>query len=83
MTEQRGEHIGSSFDDFLEEEGIKTEVEAAALKRVIAWQLNILGTLEKISRATKEHDEGKGILVDEFFHGFEKKHGLRRNSAKR
>lgn len=40
MTEQQGKHIGSSFDDFLEEEGIKAEVEAVALKRVIAWQLS-------------------------------------------
>jgi len=40
MTEQHGNHIGSSFDDFLEEEGIKAEVEAVALKRVIAWQLS-------------------------------------------
>jgi hypothetical protein len=40
-------------------------------------------TLEKIARAVKEHDEGKGVLVDEFFHGFEKRHGLKRDSAKR
>jgi antitoxin HicB len=40
MTEQHEKHIGSSFDDFLEEEGIKAEVEAVALKRVIAWQLS-------------------------------------------
>ena len=33
-------HIGSSFDDFLEEEGIRAEAEAAALKRVIAWQIS-------------------------------------------
>jgi antitoxin HicB len=32
-------HIGSSLDDLLEEEGILTEVNAIALKRVIAWQL--------------------------------------------
>jgi antitoxin HicB len=32
-------HIGSSFDDFLEEEGILTETTAVAIKRVIAWQL--------------------------------------------
>jgi antitoxin HicB len=32
-------HNGSSFDDFLEEEGILEEVEAVAIKRVIAWQL--------------------------------------------
>jgi antitoxin HicB len=33
-------HIGSDFDEFLEEEGIHEEVTAAALKRVIAWQLD-------------------------------------------
>jgi hypothetical protein len=32
-------HSGSSFDDFLEEEGIYDEVVSAAAKRVIAWQL--------------------------------------------
>ncbi len=31
--------IGSSFDDFLEEEGIREEVEGAAQKRVLAWQI--------------------------------------------
>jgi antitoxin HicB len=31
-------HSGSSFDDFLEEEGIRDEVESAAIKRVLAWQ---------------------------------------------
>ena len=33
------EHTGSSFDSFLEEEGIREEVEAVAVKRVISWQL--------------------------------------------
>lgn len=32
-------HIGSNFDDFLREEGILAEVEAAALKRVLAFQI--------------------------------------------
>ena len=32
-------HVGSSFDDFLEEEGILAEVSALALKRVLAWQI--------------------------------------------
>lgn len=32
-------HIGSNFDDFLAEEGILAEVETAALKRVLAFQL--------------------------------------------
>ena len=42
--------------------------------------VDLLGTLEKIARAAKEHDEGKGIPVDAFFSGFEKKHGLKRDA---
>jgi antitoxin HicB len=34
--------IGSSFDDFLREEGIYEEVTARAIKRVIARQLGVL-----------------------------------------
>ena len=32
--------LGSSFDSFLEDEGLLEEVSAAAMKRVIAWQLS-------------------------------------------
>lgn len=32
-------HRGSSFDDFLKEEGIYEEVTATAMKRVLAWQI--------------------------------------------
>jgi DNA-binding Xre family transcriptional regulator len=32
-------HIGSAFDDFLEQEGILNEVTEVALKRVLAWQV--------------------------------------------
>lgn len=32
-------HVGSSFDDLLEEEGIAAEVNATAVKRVLAWQI--------------------------------------------
>lgn len=32
-------HIGSTFDDFLEEEGIQEQSTVMALKRVIAWQI--------------------------------------------
>jgi len=35
----RTDHSGSSFDSFLEKEGIREEVEAVAIKRVLAWQL--------------------------------------------
>lgn len=33
------EHIGSSFSDFLDEEGIREEVEVHAIKQVLAWQI--------------------------------------------
>ncbi len=38
-------HVGSSLDDFLEADGILAEVNAIALKRVLAWQ--ILQEMEK------------------------------------
>jgi len=38
-TRKRLDHSGSTFDSFLEEEGIREEVEAVAIKRVLAWQL--------------------------------------------
>jgi len=33
------DHSGSSFASFLDEEGIRDEVESIAVKRVLAWQL--------------------------------------------
>lgn len=33
------DHSGLSFDSFLEQEGIREEAEAVAIKRVLAWQL--------------------------------------------
>jgi len=44
------DHSGSSFDSFLEEDGILDEVEAAAIKRVIAWQLEAAMKAGKISK---------------------------------
>jgi antitoxin HicB len=35
----RVNHSGSTFDSFLDKEGIREEVEAVAIKRVLAWQL--------------------------------------------
>lgn len=34
-----GKHIGSNFDDFLEEEGLLAEAQAVAIARVFAWEL--------------------------------------------
>jgi antitoxin HicB len=39
MKRQTKSRIGSSFDDFLKDEGVYNEVETVAVKRVIAWQL--------------------------------------------
>ena len=33
-------HIGSGFDDFLEEEGLLVQAESVAIKRVIAYQIS-------------------------------------------
>ena len=36
---KKNKHIGGSFDDFLQEEGLLAEAEATAVKRVIAHQI--------------------------------------------
>ena len=43
-------HIGSDFDDFLEKEGLVEEVSAAALKRVIAWQIAQAMKSQKVTK---------------------------------
>ncbi|HEC12939.1 MAG TPA: Fis family transcriptional regulator [Acidiferrobacteraceae bacterium] len=43
-------HIGSRFDDFLDEEGLLAEAEALATKRVIASQLRELMKEQKLSK---------------------------------
>jgi antitoxin HicB len=35
------DHSGSTLDSFLEQEGIREEVEAVAIKRMLAWQLEL------------------------------------------
>ena len=49
------QHIGSSFDDFLQEEGIFEAVNAVAVKRVLAWQ---------IAQAMKEQNLTKTALAE-------------------
>ncbi|WP_367870393.1 Fis family transcriptional regulator [Luteolibacter sp. Populi] len=44
-------HIGSDFDDFLAEEGIKGEVEALALKKVVSLQLQEILEKEHVSKS--------------------------------
>jgi predicted XRE-type DNA-binding protein len=42
--------IGSSFEDFLQEEGVLEETNAIAVKRVLAWQLEQAMEKEQISK---------------------------------
>jgi predicted XRE-type DNA-binding protein len=35
----KNKHLGSDFDDFLQDEGLLAEAEATAIKRVLAFQI--------------------------------------------
>ena len=48
------QHLGSNFDDFLQQEGLLAEVEATAIKRVIAIQ---------ITELMKEHNLSKTAMA--------------------
>lgn len=43
-------HLGSSIDDFMKEEGIFEEAQAEAIKEVVAWQLDQAMKKKKISK---------------------------------
>jgi len=43
-------HIGSEFDAFLDEDGLREEVMAAAVKRVIAWQIAQAMKAQKVTK---------------------------------
>ncbi len=45
-------HIGSSFDDFLQEEGILEETQAAAVKKIIAFQIKKIMKEKNISKSS-------------------------------
>ena len=54
----KNKHLGSSFDDFLEEEGLRAEMEATAIKRVLAYQIEMemkRAKLTKSAMAEKMH----------------------------
>lgn len=45
-------HKGSDFDAFLKEEGLSTEVESAAAKRVLAYQFELAMKKRRLSKVT-------------------------------
>ena len=44
------EYIGSSFDDFLTEEGLLEEAETVAVKRVLAFQIKEMMEAQNLSK---------------------------------
>ncbi|MFO1509154.1 MAG: hypothetical protein U1F31_05225 [Steroidobacteraceae bacterium] len=51
MAKMRNRHRGSSFDDFLREEGLYVEVTSVAWKRVLSWQVGEAMKEEGISKS--------------------------------
>lgn len=54
----RNPHIGTNFDNFLDEEGMRVDAEATAIKRVIAYQIELemkQANLSKTAMAEKMH----------------------------
>lgn len=49
-------HIGSSFDDFLKEEGTREEINSVAIKRVLAWQLEQAMEKKHLSKSQMAKD---------------------------
>ena len=48
-------HAGSDFDDFLKSEGIFEEVEARALKRALAMQVQDLMVKKNVTKSAMAH----------------------------
>jgi antitoxin HicB len=51
-------HIGSSFEDFLKEEGVFEQTQTLAVKRVLAWQIAELmrkNQITKLEMAKRMH----------------------------
>ena len=47
----KNKHMGSSFDDFLEEDSILAETTEVAIKRVLAWHIAKAMEEQKLSQA--------------------------------
>lgn len=66
----RRQHVGSSLESFLQEEGILEEATALAVKRIIAWQISHemqAQNLNKTTLARKMHTSRAALnrLLDE------------------
>jgi antitoxin HicB len=52
MKKKKKGRIGSSFDSFLKEEGIYEDTQAAAIKKVLAWQIEKEMTAQRITKSS-------------------------------
>jgi len=50
MSKKKKKHIGSSFNEFMKEEGLHEEASAVAIKRVLAWELEQAMETEGVSK---------------------------------
>jgi DNA-binding Xre family transcriptional regulator len=51
MVKKKNRHVGSSFDDFLSEEGLLADAEAVAIKRILAYQVAGMMKKQRISKS--------------------------------
>jgi antitoxin HicB len=51
----KNKHIGDNFDDFLREEGLLEEVEAKAIKRMVAFQIAQEMKRRKLTKTEMTH----------------------------
>jgi predicted GIY-YIG superfamily endonuclease len=56
IMRRKNPHIGSSFDDFLKEEGIYEEIKASTSKRLLAMQME--KEMKKKTNFKKQNGEG-------------------------
>jgi antitoxin HicB len=49
----RNKHLGSSYEDFLKDEGIHEEATTHAIKRVLAWQITEAMKAKRISKSER------------------------------
>ncbi len=47
---KHNQHLGSSFDELLEETGELAEVNTVSIKRIIAWEITQKMTTERLSK---------------------------------
>ena len=53
MTKRKNPHVGGLFEDWLKEEGIYEPTTNAAIKKVVAWQIEQAMQEQKLTRTER------------------------------